>query len=150
MLNWLAAPLGSQEYLLKTYGIKDQHWTPDANGNPILNDRGKAESTVPFHYLTRAPAAFYWPQTPQNTPIMHETQNAIYPYLSIDPTIGYYSPTYAAKQAALTRDLNDRLNDIIVGRQPFEAWDQAISNWRSTGGDQMRTEYEQAMAATRA
>jgi putative aldouronate transport system substrate-binding protein len=147
VLNWLAAPLGSQEYLLKTYGLKDQHWTPDANGNPILTDRGKADATVPFHYLTRGPAAFYWPQTPQNAPIMHAAQNALYPYLSIDSTIGYYSPTYAAKWTGLMRDLNDRLNDIVVGRQPFEALDQAISSWRSAGGDQIRTEFEQAMAA---
>jgi putative aldouronate transport system substrate-binding protein len=147
VLNWLAAPLGSQEYLLKTYGLKDQHWTPDANNNPILTDRGKADATVPFHYLTRGPAAFYWPQTPQNTPVMHDAQNAIYPYLSIDPTIGYYSPTYAAKATGLTSDLNSKLNDIIVGRQPLNALDQAISDWRGAGGDQIRTEFEQAMGA---
>jgi putative aldouronate transport system substrate-binding protein len=146
VLNWLASPLGSQEYLLKAYGLKDQHWTPDANGNPILTDRGKAEATVPFHYLTRAPAAFYWPQTPQKTPIMHDAQNALYPYMSIDPTIGYYSPTNAANVTALTSDLNAKLNDIIVGRQPFEALNQAISDWRSAGGDQIRTEFQQAMA----
>ena len=147
VLNWLAAPLGSQEYLLKAYGLKDEHWTPDANGNPILTDKGKADSTVPFHYLTRGPAAFYWPATPQKTPIMHDTQNAIYPYLSLDATIGYYSPTNAAKLPGLTRDLNDKLNDIIVGRQPLEALDQAIADWRSAGGDQIRTEFQQAMAA---
>jgi putative aldouronate transport system substrate-binding protein len=67
--------------------------------------------------------------------------------MSIDPTIGYYSPTNAAKLTGLTRDLNDKLNDIIVGRQPLEALDQAISDWRSAGGDQIRTEFEQAMAA---
>jgi putative aldouronate transport system substrate-binding protein len=150
VLNWLAAPLGTQEYLLKTYGLKDVHWTPDDNGNPILTDRGKADATVPFHYLTRGPAAFYWPQTPQNTPIMHDVQNAIYPYLSIDPTIGYYSPTNAAKLTGLTRDLSDRLNDIVVGRQPFEALDQAIKQWRDGGGDQIRAEFEQAMAAAHA
>ena len=146
VMNWLAAPLGSQEYLLKTYGLKDQHWTPDANGNPILTDRGKADATVPFHYLTRGPAAFYWPQTPQKTPIMHDTQNAIYPAISLDPTIGYYSPTNAAKLPALTRDISDKLNDIVVGRQPLDALDQLIKDWRAAGGDQIRTEFQQAMA----
>jgi putative aldouronate transport system substrate-binding protein len=146
VLNWLASPLGTQEYLLKTYGVKGTHWNPDDSGNPVLTDRGKADATVPFHYLTRGPAAFYWPQTPKNTPIMHDTQNAIYPYLSIDPTIGYYSPTNASKLPGLTRDLSDRLNDIVVGRQPFEAFDQAIKAWRDSGGDQIRTEFEQAIA----
>jgi putative aldouronate transport system substrate-binding protein len=145
VMNWLAAPFGSQEYLLKTYGIKDQHWTPDANGNPILTDRGKADATVPFHYITRGPAAFYWPQTPQNAPIMHDAQNAIYPYISLDPTIVYYSPTNAAKLPALNRDISDKLNDIVTGRQPFEAIDQLTKDWRAAGGDQIRVEFQQAM-----
>jgi putative aldouronate transport system substrate-binding protein len=67
--------------------------------------------------------------------------------MSIDPTIGYYSPTNANKLPALTRDLNDKLNDIIVGRQPLAALDQAIGDWRSAGGDQIRTEFQQAIAA---
>lgn len=146
VLDWLASPFGSQEYLLRTYGLKDQHWTPDANGNPILTERGKADSTVPYNYLIRAPAALYWPDRPRNTKIMHDAQTALYPYMSIDPTIGYYSPTSASKLPSLTRDLNDRLNDIVVGRQPFEALDQAIGEWRSAGGDQIRTEFQQAMA----
>ena len=147
VLDWLASPFGSQEYLLRNYGLEDQHWTPDANGNPVLTDRGKADSTVPYNYLIRAPAALYWPQTPQNTPIMHDAETALYPYMSIDPTIGFYSPTNASKLPSLTRDLNDKLNDIIVGRQPFEALDQAISEWRGAGGDQIRTEFQQAVTS---
>jgi putative aldouronate transport system substrate-binding protein len=100
-------------------------------------------STVPFHYLTRGPAAFYWPQTPQNTPIMHDTQSAIYPYISLDPTIGYYSPANAAKLPALTRD---KVNDILAGRQPLDAIDQLIKDWRANGGDQIRMEFQQAMS----
>ena len=146
VLNWIASPFGSQEYLLKTYGLKDQHWTPDANGNPILTDRGKADSLVPYNYLIRAPAALYWPDRPQNTRIMHDAQTALYPYMSLDPTIGYYSPTSASKLPTLTRDLNDRLNDIIVGRQSLGALDQAIADWRTAGGEQIRTEYQQAIA----
>jgi putative aldouronate transport system substrate-binding protein len=149
VLNWLAAPLGTQEYLLKTYGSKDVHWTPDENGNPILNDRGKAESTVPFHYLTRGPGVLYWPQTPQNTPTMHDVQKTIFPYLSINPTDPYYSPTSSSKLPALTRDLVDRLNEIVIGRQPLSAFDQAMKDWQNGGGNQIRTEFEQSIAAAR-
>jgi putative aldouronate transport system substrate-binding protein len=146
VLNWLASPLGTQEYLLKTYGLKGTHWNPDDNGNPILTDRGKAESTVPFHYLTRGPAAWYWPQTPQNTPIMHDVLTSIYPFLSMNPTDPYYSETNASKLPALTRDLNDKLNDIVLARQPLSAFDQAVKDWRDAGGDQIRREYEQQIA----
>ena len=57
ILNWLAAPLGSAEYLLMNYGLKDTHWTPDDKGNPILNARGKQDALVPFRYITQGPVA---------------------------------------------------------------------------------------------
>ena len=38
--------LPRREYLLTTYGLNGEPWTPDANGNPIPTDRGKADSTV--------------------------------------------------------------------------------------------------------
>jgi putative aldouronate transport system substrate-binding protein len=149
VLNWLAAPLGTAEYLLKTYGLKDVHWTPDDKGNPILTDRGKADATVPFHYLTRAPTTMYWPATPAKTQGMYDVQKAIYPYLTMNPTDPYYSETNAGKLPALTRDLVDSLNDIVVGRQPLAAFDQAVKNWQDNGGNQIRTEFEQEIAAAR-
>jgi putative aldouronate transport system substrate-binding protein len=147
VLNWLAAQLGTQEYLLKTYGLKDTHWTPDGNGNPILNDRGKVDATVPFHYLTRAPTTMYWPDTPEKTPSMHDVQNAYHPYLSLDPTVAYYSETNASKLPALNNDLVQSLNDIVVGRQPLSAFDQAVKDWQDHGGNQIRREFQEAMAA---
>ena len=149
VMNWLAAPQGTQEYLLKTYGIKDVHWTPDPRGNPILNDKGKSESTIPFHYITRGPISLYWPASPDNTPIMHEAEKAIYPFLSLNPADAYYSPTFASKSPSVSRTLADRINEIVVGREPLSSFDAAIKEWRDGGGDQMRSEYEQQIAATR-
>jgi len=149
VLNWLAAQLGTQEYLLKTYGIKGTHWTPDDNGNPILTDRGKVDATVPFHYLTRAPTTMYWPDTPDKTPGMHEVQNAYHPYMSLNPTNAYYSETNSSKYPALNNDLVQVLNDVVVGRQPLSAFDQVVKGWQDHGGNQIRREFEQAIAAAR-
>jgi putative aldouronate transport system substrate-binding protein len=147
VLNWLAAPLGTQEYLLKTYGLKNVQWTPDDNGNPILTDRGRVDATVPFHYLTRAPTTMYWPETPQKTPGMHDVQKAYRPYLSLDPTAAFYSETNSSKLPALTNDLVQSLNDIVIGRQPLSAFDQTVKDWQDHGGNQIRQEFQQAMAA---
>ena len=50
VLNWLAAPLGTQEYLLKTYGLEGTHWTrmPTA----IRFSPTRARSTRPSHFST--------------------------------------------------------------------------------------------------
>ena len=149
VLNWLAAQLGTQEYLLKTYGLKGEQWNPDDNGNPILTDRGKVDATVPFHYLTRAPTTMYWPDTPQKTPGMHDVQEAYHPYMSLNPTNPYYSETNSSKYPQLSNDLVQVLNDVVVGRQPLSAFDQAVKDWQDHGGNQIRTEFQQAIAAAR-
>jgi putative aldouronate transport system substrate-binding protein len=150
ILNWLAAPMGSQEYLLMNYGLKDVHWTPDGKGNPILNDRGKVDATVPFRYITQGPVALYYTRDAAYAQIMQDAEKAMFPFMSINPTDGYYSPTYASKYPALQRDLSDKINEIVVGRQPMSAWEQVVREYRDGGGDQIRTEYEQDIAAARA
>jgi len=149
ILNWLAAPMGSAEYLLMNYGVKDVHWTPDAKSNPILNDRGKADATVPFRYITQGPVALYYTKDPNYAQIMQDAEKAMYPFLSVNPTDGYYSPTYASKYPALQRDLSDKINEIVVGRQPLSSWDQVVREYRDNGGDQIRQEYEAEIAAAR-
>ena len=39
MLNWLAAPFGSQEDRLLSFGVPDVDYTLDAKGNPVPTDR---------------------------------------------------------------------------------------------------------------
>jgi hypothetical protein len=36
----------------------------------------------------------------------------------------------------------------VTGRQPLVDFDQLIKDWHSNGGDQLKTEYEHAYAAT--
>jgi hypothetical protein len=37
----------------------------------------------------------------------------------------------------------------VLGRQPVSSVDDVISQWKSQGGDQMRTEFQQAIADAR-
>lgn len=147
ILNWLAAPMGSQEFLLMNYGLKDTHWTPDDKGNPIVNGRGKADALVPFRYITQGPVALYYTRDPQYAQVMQDAEKAMFPYATFNPTDGYYSPTHDTKYAALQLALNDALNDIVIGRQPFGNLDDAIKAWLDNGGNQMRTEFEGEIAA---
>jgi putative aldouronate transport system substrate-binding protein len=149
ILNWLAAPMGSQEYLLMTYGLKDTHWTPDEKGNPILNARGKADALVPWRYITQGPVALYYTRNPQYASVMQDAEKAMFPYVAINPTDGYYSPAKDTKYPALIQRLSESLNDIVLGRQPFGYLDQVTKEWLDGGGSQMRTEFEREIAAAR-
>jgi putative aldouronate transport system substrate-binding protein len=48
----------------------------------------------------------------------------------------------------LDRLIQDRLTAIIGGREPMSDYDQMVKDWQSQGGDQVRKELEEALAAT--
>jgi putative aldouronate transport system substrate-binding protein len=148
ILNWLAAPLGSLEYRLMTYGLQDVHWTPDDNGNPILNARGKAEALVPFRYITQGPVALYYTHDPQYASIMQDAEKAMFPFVTSNPTDGYYSPTNASKYPSLLTNLRGAVNEIVVGHQPMSTLDQIVQDFLNGGGHQIRAEFEQQLGAS--
>jgi putative aldouronate transport system substrate-binding protein len=41
----------------------------------------------------------------------------------------------------------DGITDIVTGRRSLTDLDALLTQWRSEGGDQVRHEYEEAMAA---
>ena len=43
--------------------------------------------------------------------------------------------------------MNDGLLDIILGRSELSTFDQLVRDWRSQGGDQIRSEFEQGLQA---
>ncbi|MBV8086320.1 MAG: sugar ABC transporter substrate-binding protein, partial [Chloroflexi bacterium] len=63
--------------------------------------------------------------------------------------IGLYSPTDTSKGAQLTQKFFDGIGSIVRGDSPLAQLDQLQKDWRSAGGDQIRTEYQQAYAASK-
>jgi putative aldouronate transport system substrate-binding protein len=147
VLNWMASPFGSQEYLLMRYGIKDVDYTPDDKGNPVLTAQGKAETTIPWQYITQGPQAFYYPTSPEYPQVMQAAEKATLPFAQIDPTSTLYSPTNASKGTVLAQMVYNGIGEVVLGRAPASSFDQLIKDWKSQGGDQIRSEFEQAIAA---
>jgi putative aldouronate transport system substrate-binding protein len=146
VMSYLASPFGSEEDLLLSYGIKDQDYTLDGRGNPVPTQDGIARSAfVPWQYIARRPHVNYQADLPGFAKASHEAQQVIMPLGVEDPTRGYYSPTAFAKGLTADMRVHDGLIDIIVARRPFSDYDGLIAAWRSEAGDQVRTEYLQAM-----
>jgi len=147
VLNWIASPFGSQEHQLMRYGVKDVDWTPDDKGNPVTTQQGKADTTIPWQYITQPPNVLYYPTAPEYPQVMQDAEKATLPFAQIDPTSTIYSPTFASKGLVLNQLVYNQVGEVVLGRQPVSAIDQLIKDWRAQGGDQMRAEYEQAIAA---
>jgi putative aldouronate transport system substrate-binding protein len=147
ILNYLAAPFGSVEYDLLKWGVEGTHFTRDAEG-PVPNDLGKEEVWVSYTYLASALDVLYSPGLQSEvTEPAHAWQTQMSKVGIPDPTIGLYSESASRTMASLKTLVNDELTAVVVGRKDISALDELAQTWRSRGGDRIRTEYEEALAA---
>jgi putative aldouronate transport system substrate-binding protein len=155
ILDYIAAPFGSQEYLLVNYGLQGRDWDPDSNGNPILNKTGQADfasvstgtpsflgSQIVGRYLVLYSAA-----DPTFAKRIQDYQKILAPISTEDASLGLFSATQASSGVQLIQPFGDGITDIVAGRRPLSDLDGLVSTWRSSGGDKSRMEFQAAYAA---
>jgi putative aldouronate transport system substrate-binding protein len=147
VLNYVAAPLGTHEYLLTHFGVQGTDYTLDDHGNPVQTKQGQAESVLPWAGMVEQENVIYYPTAQDYAPTLQEAEKRIKPYNVFDASIGLYSETYTSKGVPMQQDLADAINQVIRGNQPMSSFDQAVSDWKSKGGDKMRAEFQQAYSA---
>jgi putative aldouronate transport system substrate-binding protein len=149
ILNYLAAPIGTTEQLLLQYGVEGVEFTRDQSGNPQPTDRATQDLAVPWKYVGAPPDFLFDATSADYAPVAHQTQTEHFAMTLADPTVGLYSPTDGSKGAALKNTFNnDQLPLIVFGKSPVSALDDMVKQWRDNGGDQIRSEYEQAFQAS--
>src|SRR5215207_1119666 len=113
VLNYLAAPFGSEEYMLIRYGLPGTHHIRDDRGTPVLTELGQAD-TAAFSqgvgYMARAPQVNFSVDVPELGRVAHDDQGAFIAAGIADPTVGQSSPTYDAKDAQLELMIFDRVS----------------------------------------
>ncbi|GAC1318792.1 MAG: extracellular solute-binding protein [Chloroflexota bacterium] len=150
VINWLAAPFGSQEDLLLTYGIKDQDYTLDDKGNPKPTQDGTQRAGyVPWRYIAQHPWVFYQAGLDGFAKASHDAEKATLPLGVDDPTNGFYSPTFYGKGVQADQVWQDGVREIILGRSPMTDYDRITKDWATTAGDTIRKEFIDAMAAAK-
>jgi putative aldouronate transport system substrate-binding protein len=61
-----------------------------------------------------------------------------------DPSLGLYSATNARVGENLTNNVLYPAIQAIVRGQSVKSWSDTVSQWKSQGGETIRTEYEKA------
>ncbi len=144
VLDYFAAPFGSEERIFLDYGIEHVHFEYKA-GVPTQNDAGRAQ-LGDFQNLMFGPYVLY-----SGVPgVAQYVQNLLTDLIAIgvdNPVISAYSPTFATKAGELTQLQNDRISAIVTGRDPLSAYDQYVKDWRSRGGDMIRKEYQDFLSS---
>ncbi len=147
LCDWMAAPFGSAEYLLKTYGVEGVDWARNKNGDAALNTTGQGE--VPglgIGYICSAPAVLYYAGQAQATKDIYAFEQKFVPMSVQDPTLGMDSRTRAKVGGSLDAKIADARHAVMRGQQPVSSWDDVMKEWRAAGGDQIRKEYEDTLA----
>jgi hypothetical protein len=79
---------------------------------------------------------------------MADTETLMMPSAVSDPTFGQISTTNFGKGFTLMQTLNSGLVDIVVGRRQMAEYDQLVKDWQTAGGEQIRKEYVESIAAS--
>ncbi len=145
VLNYLAAPFGTEEYLYRLYGEEGVDHTTSSEGDPVLTKKGATNAVLPIRYLSDAPYTIYQAGRPQDADVQHKYQSLEVPTGIANPTVGLYSNTSATKNATADTNFLNGTYEIVQGRQPFSGLDTLIKTWKSAAGDGMRTEYQEQL-----
>ncbi|MFI6428255.1 hypothetical protein [Promicromonospora sp. NPDC050880] len=145
VLNYLAAPFGSEEHLFRTYGVEGVHHELDGT-DPVLTEKGRTEIQLGLKYVVEGPWVNFQAGDPDVAQAEHDAQAAVVPTAVRNPVQGLFSDTASRKGGQLGERLVSAENDILAGRKPVSDWSAAADAWVRGGGDKIRDEYEQALA----
>ncbi len=146
--DFLAAPFGTKEYLLLNYGVEGTDYTME-KGSPILNNTGTNETQVPWKYTVAPSQAIFIPGFNDCATAQHAAMAKLIPMAVGNPCSNLNSPAFNEKGSELQTQFTATVNEIISGKQPVSALAGAVKTWQSGGGDTIRSQFEQALAATK-
>ena len=136
--------------------MKGRDWEPDANGNPILNKTGQLDlagintGSVSFlSSLTGTYQVLYSAADANFAKRIQGYQQILAPLSVEDASLGLYSAFQASKGVQVIQPFGDGITDIVAGRRPLGDLGALVRDFKSGGGETIRTEYEKSYAATR-
>lgn len=145
--NLLASPFGTDNYLLRKYGVPGHDFTrkgPD----PILTPAGLSDKGLPTMFTTDAPQSLYFPQDPKVTRRQYDFQKRAVAVLAKNPAEGLYSETDVTLGGTAKENLIEGpLKGYMRGNTSWGEFQDAVRHWRKTVGDKMRAEYEKYWAS---
>jgi putative aldouronate transport system substrate-binding protein len=145
LLNYVSAPFGTQEYLTMWYGVEGQEFSWDQDHNPVVSQKGQTDLFIPWPNVGAAPSVLYDATSADYAPVISKDVAVIQGMGIHNPVVGLYSQTNAQRAASLNQKMGDGLLAIIFGRAEMSSFDQLVQDWRSQGGDQIRSEFVKAM-----
>ncbi|MET9800898.1 extracellular solute-binding protein [Streptomyces sp. NPDC006368] len=144
--NFTAAPYGTKEQRLKAYGVEGVHHT--VKGGAITKtETGNNQVFATYEYVAGPQPFIAHPNHPDVVKGMVGWQQRMGAFVT-KPLFHGMQVQEPTRWAELTSQFEDLEKDIVRGRKKVSDMQQAVSDWRSRGGDQLRDWYRKLLDET--
>ncbi|MGW1612432.1 extracellular solute-binding protein [Streptomyces sp. NPDC002285] len=141
--NVTAAPYGTKEYMLTNYGVEGTHYTVK-DGVPTKNDKGNIEVVNAYVMLASPAPTIARPDFPDIGKGAVEWQQRMGAVTRKTPFYGMQI-TEPTRYTNLSNDFEQLEDDVVRGRKKISDVQQAVSDWKSKGGDKLRDWYRKIL-----
>ncbi|MFI6495873.1 hypothetical protein [Nonomuraea typhae] len=147
VLDYLAAPFGSEEWFFLNYGVAGAQHTME-KGAPVKTKEGETQLafTNQLKFVNQSPEFLYYPGLDETTKTIHSTQQKLLEISQPSAVLGHYSETYINKGQSLTAKVYEFVDDAVTGRRSLTEFKSVVEEFKSGGGDKMRKEFEESIA----
>lgn len=129
--------------MLTNYGVEGTHYTVK-NGVPTKTDQGNNEVINAYVMVASPAATIAHPDFPEVAKAQVEWQQRMGAFTKKSSFYGQQI-TEPSRYTNLSNDFEQLEDDIVRGRKKISDMQQAVSDWKSKGGDQLRAWYQKLL-----
>ncbi|MFB7090949.1 extracellular solute-binding protein [Streptomyces sp. NPDC056296] len=141
--NVTAAPYGTKEYMATNYGVEGTHYAV-RDGVPTKTDQGNIDVMNAYVMVASPAATIAHPDFPEVAKGQVEWQQRM-GAVTRKPTFYGMQVTEPARYTNLSNDFEQLEDDVVRGRKKISDVQQAVSDWKSKGGDKLRDWYKKLL-----
>lgn len=143
LCNYCAAPYGTKEFMLTAYGVEGTDYDVK-KGLPVKTTAGVNEVNGAYDYTGNPAAYVAYPDFPEVTKGIVEWQQRMGAFTKKTSFFGL-TVTEPNRWANLADNFEQLEDDVVRGRKKISDVQQAVSDWKSKGGDGLRDWYKKLL-----
>ncbi|MFS0636771.1 extracellular solute-binding protein [Mesobacillus foraminis] len=145
VLQFVNDLMDKEVFMLMTGGIEGKHYEFDENGAyKILDNDAWQQDVQPFASSRPSDQKHQLKEADPNKQLMKEQIKENAEFAVFDPAFPLESPTASERGTELEKLIIDATIKYIMGEMDEKQFDEEVEKWKKSGGDSMRTEYEEA------
>ncbi|GAA2655714.1 extracellular solute-binding protein [Streptomyces vastus] len=143
LCNFCAAPYGTKEFMLTAYGVEGIDYEIK-DGLPVKTTQGVNEVNGAYDYTGNPAPYVAYPDFPEVTKGIVEWQQRMGAFTKKSSFFGL-TVTEPNRWANLADDFEQLEDDAVRGRKKISDVQQAVADWKSKGGDDLRDWYKKLL-----